>query len=115
MTGQVDFYSFDPDETPVSHNNLADSEIEGFKIANRMLNFYGENYEYYVKYDVVQNEWVGTIAYVVRDFIFLLPSGYDGIIVYFSNAGIWTDTDNRTMSDNFDNNTLFFRVATRTH
>ena len=114
MTGQLDFYGMDPDEFPVSYDDLKDSETEGFKTAGRMLNYYGEDYEYYMKYELIQNEWIGGIAYVVREYIYLIPAGYDGMIIYLSNAGIWTDDQSRSIRDNFDKDTLFFRLFSQT-
>ena len=114
MTGQLDFYGMDPDEFPVSYEDLEDSDIDGFKTADRMLNYYGEDYKYYMKYELVQNEWIGNIAYVVREYIYLIPAGYDGIIIYLSNAGIWTEDASRSIRDNFDKDTLFFRLFSQT-
>jgi len=114
MTGQLDFYGMDPDEFPVPYDDLKDSEIDGFKTAGRKLNYYGEDYEYYLKYELVQNEWVGNIAYLVREYIYLIPAGYDGIIIYLSNAGIWTEDQGRSIRDNFDKDTLFFRLFSQT-
>ena len=113
MTGQVDFYCMDPDEIPVPYENLRDSDIPGFRIAYRTINYYGEDYEYYLKYELIQNEWIGDIAYVLREHVFLVPAGYDGIVLYLSNAGNWMDHGS-TLSDNFDNDTLFFRLVTQT-
>ena len=114
MTGQLDFYGMDPDEFPVSYDDLKDSDITGFKTADRMLNYYGEDHKYYLKYELVQNEWIGNIAYLVREYMYLIPAGYDGIVIYLSNAGIWTQDENRTIRDNFDKDTLFFRLFSQT-
>jgi len=113
MAGHIDFYNFDPDEVLIPHEDLRDSEFPEFKTVNRPLNFYGEDYEYYVKYVLVQNEWIGGIAYLVRDFLFLVPTNSDGIVIYLSNAGNWTNEAGRTVSDIFDNDSLFFRLDTR--
>ena len=59
LTGQLDFFNFDPYETTVLQTDLSDSNIPGFKVANRELNYFGENYEYYIKYTQIQSVWVG--------------------------------------------------------
>ena len=110
MTGQTDYFIYDPDEPAVSYDDFRDSNIPGFKIVNRKLNYYGEDYVYYIKHSQVQNEWVGGISYVVLEYAFLIPAGYDGVVVYITNAANWSDENNRVLSDNFDNDTLFFRL-----
>jgi len=110
MTGQTDYFVFDPDEPAVAYDDFRDSSIPGFKIVNRLLNYYGETYEYYIKHSQVQNEWVGGISYVVLEYTFLIPAGYDGIVVYITNAANWSDASNRVLSDNLDADTLFFRL-----
>jgi len=115
MTGQLDFFGFDPDEIPVVHEDLRDSGIKDFKIASRKLNHFGEEYEYYVKYTLIQSELVGEMWYVVFEYVFLVPAGFDGMVVYISSAANWTSTNNRVLSDNFDSDTLFFRLRTQTN
>ena len=115
IMGQIDFFGMDSEEIPVAFDDLPDSEIQGFKIAGSLLNYYGVDYEYFIKYELVQNEWIGKIAYIVRDFIYLVPAGYDGIVVYLSNAANWTDDESKTVSDIFDDDSLFFRLALQTN
>ena len=110
MTGQTDFFIYDPDEPAVAYDDFPESNISGFRIVNRKLDYYGELYEYYMKHSQVQNEWVGGISYVVLEYTFLIPAGYDGIVVYITNAANWADTTGRVLSDNFDDDTLFFRL-----
>jgi len=114
MSGQLDFFGFNPDENAVAHDDLRNSDIPGFKIANRKLNFFGEDYEYHIKYTRDENVWVGDTSYVVLEYAFFVPAGYDGIVVYISNAANFSDTGNRVLSDNFDNDTLFFRLRVQT-
>jgi len=114
MTGHIDYFTFDPKEEAVIHSDLHDSSIPDFKVAGRTLNFFGEDYQYYIKHSRVQDVWAGSILYLVIEYTFLVPIGYDGIIVYLSNAGTWTESRNRVISDNFDDDTLFFRLTTRT-
>ena len=114
MTGQFDYFSFDPDENAIAHDDLPDSETADFKVANRTLNFFGEDYSYYIKYEQIENIWVRETSYVVLEYVFLVPAGYDGIVVYISNAANVTDSGVRKLSDNFDNDTLFFRLRTQT-
>jgi len=114
LTGQVDYYGFDPDEIAVIYEYLRDSDIPDFKIASRKLNFFGEDYEYYMKHTQIQNEWVGDVTYLVIEYAFLVPVGFDGLIVYVSNAANWSEASNRVLSDNFDNDTLFFRLRSPT-
>ncbi|MCL2820500.1 MAG: hypothetical protein FWD38_06680 [Oscillospiraceae bacterium] len=113
ITGQLDYFGFDPNERSVAHNELRDSDTPGFKIANRELNYFGENYEYYIKHTQFQNEWVGDISYVVLEYAFLVPVGFDGMVVYISSAANWSDSGTRVLSDNFDDDTLFFRLRTQ--
>ena len=115
LTGHLDFFGFDPDEPLAAHDTLPDSDVEGFKIVNRKLNFFGEDFEYYVMHNQVQNIWVDNISYLVLEYAFLVPAGYDGIVIYLSNASNWSETDNKVISDNFDDNTLFFRLRTQTN
>ena len=115
MTGQLDFYGFDPDEAAVAHDDLPESDIPGFMVVNRKLNFFGKEYEYYVKYALIQSEQIGNMWYVVFEHTFLVPAGYDGIVVYVSNAGNWSSANNRVLSDNFDRETLFFRLRAQTN
>jgi hypothetical protein len=115
MTGQLDFFSFDPDEVAILYEDLSDSDIPDFKIASRKLNYFGEDYEYYMKYTRLQEVWVNTMCYVNVEYTFLVPAGYDGIVVYISNAANWSEETNRVISDNFDNDTLFFRLRTQTN
>jgi len=110
MTGQTDFFVYDPDEPAVSYDDFRESNIPGFKIVNRKINYYGEDYEYYIKHSQVQNEWVGGISYVVLEYAFLIPAGYDGVVVYITNAANWSGAGNSVISENFDNDTLFFRL-----
>ena len=115
LTGQLDFFGFDPNEAAVIFNELADSDIPGFKIAGSTLNYFGEDYEYYMKHTQVQNEWVGNKSYIVFEYTFLAPAGYDGLVVYISNAANWSDAAGRVLSDNFDSDTLFFRLRAQTN
>jgi len=110
MTGQTDYFVYDPDEPAVSYDDFPESGITGFKVVNRKLDYYGELYEYYIKHSQVQNEWVGGISYVVLEYAFLIPAGYDGIVVYITNAANWSDTAGIKLSDIFDSDTLFFRL-----
>ena len=114
LTGHLDFFGFDPDEPLAAHNDLRDSDIENFKVANRELNFFGEYYEYYVMHTQISNVWVDNISYLILEYAFLVPATYDGIVIYLSNAANWSETDNKVISDNFDDNTLFFRLRTQT-
>jgi len=114
MTGQFDYFSFDPDENVVAHDDLRNSDIPGFKIANNKLNFFGEDYEYHIKYTQVEYVWVGDISFVLLEYAFLVPVGYDGIVVYVSNVANFTGSGRRVLSENFDNETLFFRLRTQT-
>ena len=115
MTGHVDYFGFDPNEAAIIHNDLRDSHIDDFKIASRTLNFFGEEYPYYIKHTRVQDVWVSRILYLVIEYTFLVPAGYDGIVIYLSNAGNWTDESHRVISDNFDNDTLFFRLRAQSN
>ena len=114
LTGQLDYYGFDPDERVIAHDDLEDSDFEDFKVANRRLNFYGEYYDYFLKHTQVENVWVGDTSYVVLEYIFLVPVGYNGIIIYISNAANFSNSDSRVLSDNFDSDTLFFRLRMQT-
>jgi len=113
MTGQLDYYGMDPQEIPVAFEDLSSSDIPDFKVANRKINYYGVDYDYFIKYELIQNEWVGDIAYIVREHVFLIPAGYDGLVLYFANAANWTNYES-AITDNFDSDTLFFRLATQT-
>ena len=115
MTGQLDYFVFDPEERAIIHEELRDSNIENFKIASRKLNYFGEEYEYYVKYSQVQSELIDETWYVVFEYVFLVPAGYDGIIVYVSSAATWTSASNRVLADNFNRDTLFFRLRAQTN
>ena len=114
MTGQLDYFDFDPNESAVAHDDLPDSDVPDFKIANRKINFFDVDYEYFIKYTQVENVWVGDTSYIVLEYTFLVPVGYDGMVVYLSNAANFTEADNRVLSDNFDNDTLFFRLRVQT-
>jgi hypothetical protein len=114
MTGQLDFFGFDPNEAAIGHEDLRDSDIDGFKVASRTLNYFGEDFEYFIRYRLILSELVGDIWYVVFEYAFLVPAGYDGIIVYISNAKNWSESTSRVISDNFDYDTLFFRLRRQT-
>ena len=115
MNGQFDYFGYDPNESAVAHDELRESSIPDFRIANRRLNFYGREYEYFVKYSQIKSDQIAGTWYVVFEYTFLVPIGYDGIIVYVSNAANWTSASNRVLSDNFDSDTLFFRLRTQTN
>jgi hypothetical protein len=114
MTGHLDFFGFDAGEASIAHEDLEESDMPEFKIANKKLNFYGVDYEYYIKYELVHNTWVDRTAYVIRDYTFLVPASYDGIVIYITNAANWADGSGRTITDSFDSKTLFFRLGTNT-
>jgi hypothetical protein len=114
MAGQLDFFGFNPNEAAIGHENLGNSNIDGFKVANRTLNYFGEDFEYFIRYSLILSELVGDIWYVVFEYAFLVPAGYDGIIVYISNANNWSEATRRVISDNFDDDTLFFRLRRQT-
>ena len=115
MTGQFDYFGFDPNERAIAHDELPESGIPEFRVANRRLNFHGREYEYFVKYSQIKSDQIAGTWYVVFEYVFLVPRGYDGIIVYVSNAANWTSASNRVLSDNFDSDTLFFRLRTQTN
>jgi len=115
MTGQLDFFGFDPDEGAVAHEDLQESDVPGFRKANRKLNFFGRDHDYFIRYTQIQSERIGNTWYVVFEYSFIVPAGYDGIVIYVSNAVTWSDSRNRVLSDNFDNDTLFFRLRTQTN
>jgi len=115
MTGQLDFFGFDPNEIAVSHEDLRDSDIDDFKIASRTLNYFGEDFEYFIRYNLILSELVGDIWFVVFEYAFLVPAGYDGILVYISNAANWSEGNQRVISENFDYDTLFFRLRRQTN
>jgi len=115
ITGHLDYFGFDPEENAIAHVDLQDSDIKGFKTGNRMLNFFGEDYEYYLRHTQHQNEWVGDTSYIVLEYAFLVPAGYDGMVIYISNAANWSDSTSRVLSDNFDDDTLFFRLRTQSN
>ena len=110
MTGHIDYFDFDPNEAAVIHNDLYNSSIPDFKIGNSTLNYFGEEYQYYIKHTRIQDVWADRMLYLVIEYTFLVPVGYDGIVVYLSNAANWTEDRNRVISDNFDDDTLFFRL-----
>jgi len=114
LTGQFDFFGFDPYDTVTPHQDLEDSDYPEFKIADRKLNYFGNEYEYYVNYSQVQSIWIGEIHHLTLEYTFLAPAGYDGLVVYISNAANWSDTGSRVLSDNFDDETLFFRLRAQT-
>jgi len=115
LTGQLDFFGYNPDEGLVAYDELNDSDIPEFKVVNRLLNFYGEDFPYYMKHEQIQNEWIGELSYIVLEYSFLVPAGYDGIVIYLSNAANWSDVQSTVLSDNFDKDTLFFRLRTQTN
>jgi hypothetical protein len=110
MAGHLDYYGFDPLESATLYTDMEDSDIEGFKIPSRKLSYQGIDYDYFFRYTQIQNEWVGRMAYVVREFMFLVPTGYDGILVYLSSSANWSDDEARVISDNFDGETLFIQL-----
>ena len=114
LIGQIDYYGFDPNEAAVIYEDLRGSDIPDFKVANRKLNYFGTDYEYYIKHTQIQNEWVGDTAYLVLEYTSLVPAGYDGLVLYVSNAANWTDSASRVLADNFDSDTLFFRLRVQT-
>jgi len=115
ITGHLDFFGFDPNENAIAHSDLRESDIAGFKIGNSKLNYFGEDYEYYLMHTQFQNEWIGDISYIVLEYVFLVPGGYDGMVVYIANAANWSDNENRVLSDNFDSDTLFFRLRVQSN
>jgi len=115
MTGQLDYYNFDPYEPAILYSDFRDAEIEGFKISNHTLNYFNKEYEYYIKHSRIQNQWVDDLLYLIIEYTILVPAGYDGIVIYASNAGNWSLASNRVITDNFDSETLFFRLKTQTN
>jgi len=113
MTGQLDFFGFDPFEPAILYSDLKDSDIEGFKVANQRIRYFDDYYEYYIKHTRIQNTWVDDMLYLIIEYTLLVPAGYDGIVIYASDAGNWSMASNRVITDNFDNNTLFFRLKTQ--
>jgi len=114
MSGHLDYFVFDPNESALAHDELVESDIPGFRTANRKLNFFGKEYDYFIKYSQIQSELIGNTWYVIFEYSFLAPAGYDGIVVYISNAATWSNASNRVLADNFDRDTLFFRLRTQT-
>lgn len=112
LSGQFDYYTVDTNETAIMFDNLRDSDIPGFKIANTQINFYGEYFDYHFRYESISVDWIESVAHVVFEYVFLVPIGFDGIIVYLSSTENWSATAGRVLSDNFDENTLFFRLRT---
>jgi len=113
IIGHVDYYSMNLNEQSVSFVNLPESDIPGFRTSNRTINLNGEEREYFIRYEEISTAWVDGVAHVVREYTFLVPRGYDGIIVYLSSAALWTD-HSRVVGDNIDENTLFFRLVAQT-
>lgn len=113
IIGHVDYYSMNLNDPSLPFDLLVESDIEGFRISNRTLNINGEERNYFLKYEEIMNTWVDGVAHVTREYTFLVPTGYDGIIIYLSNAANWTESGNRVISDDIDENTLFFRLVSR--
>lgn len=114
VIGHVDYYSMSLTDPSVPFEYLLESNYEGFKISNRTINFHGQEREYFVRYEEIRSAWAEGVAYVEREYTFLVPAGYDGIVIYLSSAANWTEYESRIMSDNIDENTLFFRLTTQT-
>ena len=110
LSGQLDYYYMDLEEPVLPFDAMRESDFPGFKVAARTLNFYGREYDYFLKHSEIQREWVGDVVHLVFEYIFLVPVGYSGIVVYLSNAANWSDAPGRALSDNLDEYTLFFRL-----
>jgi len=107
--GNLDYYSFDPDGKVYDYADLPESGIMGnLGIGGSKLNYYGDDYEYYVKWIMVQNEWIGRTFHLMYEFIYLVPKGYDGIVVYISDS--FNYSDGMSIKEAFDQDTLFFRL-----
>ena len=113
IIGHVDYYTINLNEQSVAHLQLPESDIPGFRTSNRTINLNGEEREYFIRYEEISTAWVDGAAHVIREYTFLVPIGYDGIVVYLSSAALWTD-HSRIISDNIDENTLFFRLVAQT-
>jgi len=114
IIGHVDYYSMNLNDPSLPFDELAESDIEGFRISNRTLNLNGEEREYFIRYEEIMSTWVDGVAHVMREYTFIVPIGYDGMVIYLSNAANWRAGGNRILSDNIDNNTLFFRLVGQT-
>jgi len=110
ILGHVDFYNMNLDDPALPINLLSESGIPGFMISNRTLNFHGVEREYFVKYDEIMTTWEDGSAVAIRELTFLIPTGYNGIILYLSSAANWAD-DDRVIGDNINESTLFFRLV----
>jgi len=112
-----DYYQFDP-SAPVGklYNELPDARIPGvdlpgLRVGGDPVNFYGIDYEYYLSAEWIRNEWVGRTLYQVVELVFLVPAGYDGLVVAFFNySNLDSDSGGLTKADYYDEDSLFFRL-----
>ena len=110
IIGHVDFYNMSLDDPALPTELLSESGIPGFMISNRTLNFHGVEREYFVRHDEISTTWDNGVAVAVREYTFLVPAGYDGIVLFLSSAATWVDGD-RVIGDNINEGTLFFRLV----
>ena len=108
--GHIDFYNMSMNDPSLPIALLSESGIPGFMISNRTLNFHGIEREYFVRYDEISTTWENGVAVAIREYTFLVPIGYDGVVIYLSSGANLAAAD-RVMGDNINDNTLFFRLV----
>jgi hypothetical protein len=103
-----DYYNCDFTRELIVSNEKDESDIAGFYISDAGLNFYGEDIDLYYHEDF-NFWWSGRVLNGTQDWTFLVPIGYDGIVVIFQN-GKYISLEDATIADALDDNTLFFRL-----
>ena len=107
----LDYYDFDLDDTANDFEEIGSDEAE----ESYTVNFYGVDYEVECYSDTLRGEWVGNSPNAVynleMEYSFLVPVGYDGVLIAVYNAGNFTEgADEVPLEDLLDQDTLWFRL-----
>jgi hypothetical protein len=116
IIGSFDFYNYDPMEELVPYDDMEDSNIDGFKVW-RTVNYFGEDFEVYLHANTINQGWHrwhgGHDLVIDEEYTYLMPIGYDGIVVYITNGrhiDRFLSGEAKTVGDFFDNDTLFLQL-----
>jgi len=105
----LDFYTFDPAAAIVYYSDLKDSEIPGFTVGSKPINYYGIDWDIHISFDA-NSAWSGNSLNLTLNYTFMVPVDYDGVIITFTNSALILDKDNLKTGDLLDDDSLFFRL-----
>ena len=111
------YYLFDPgNPVSVSYSELHAADIPGLyfpglRVANETVNYRGVDYPFYISANWAQSTWAGRTLTQSVDLVFLVPEGYDGIVVsLFNYSNLYSVGAGQAIGDLHDIDSLFFRL-----